>query len=275
MAYALVENGKVITTELPRVGKLRDGRTVSNYHLLSPEVLIEEGWLPLVDNQPTASKGQVAAFIDYAVYEDRVEVMYELQDVPPPAKSSREIVENAKLKSQQLVLKSILKDGKISKKELIDIAAIFPEFETNVVYRTGDIVRYKRSLYEVLQDHTSQADWLPDSTPSLYKDHLPKGEIEDWRQPLGAHDAYQTGDRVSFNGVVYISGINNNVWTPGVYGWTVESSEEPAEYKEWTQPTGGHDAYAKDAIVIHNGKLWISTVGANVWEPGVYGWEIR
>ena len=34
-----------------------------------------------------------------------------------------------------------------------------------------------------------------------------------------------------------------------------------------------HDAYAKDSKVTHNGKKWISSYDANVWEPGVYGWE--
>ena len=45
------------------------------------------------------------------------------------------------------------------------------------------------------------------------------------------------------------------------------------EYPEWVQPTGSHDAYAKDDKVSHNGKKWVSTVDSNVWEPGVYGWE--
>ena len=44
------------------------------------------------------------------------------------------------------------------------------------------------------------------------------------------------------------------------------------EYPEWVQPTGAHDAYAKDSKVTHNDKKWISDVDANVWEPGVYGW---
>lgn len=44
------------------------------------------------------------------------------------------------------------------------------------------------------------------------------------------------------------------------------------EWPEWIQPTGAHDAYAKDAKVTHNEKKWISDVDANVWEPGVYGW---
>lgn len=75
-----------------------------------------------------------------------------------------------------------------------------------------------------------------------------------------------TGDRVLFNG------IDNNVWRPDVYGWELETSGE--EYPEWVQPTGGHDAYALGAIITYNGQTWISIVDANVWEPGVYGWEI-
>ena len=41
----------------------------------------------------------------------------------------------------------------------------------------------------------------------------------------------------------------------------------------WTQPTGAHDAYRREAQVTHGGKTWVSLVGANVWEPGVSGWR--
>ena len=50
--------------------------------------------------------------------------------------------------------------------------------------------------------------------------------------------------------------------------------DDPAvEWPEWRQPQGSTDAYAMGAKVSHNGKHWISTADANVWEPGVYGWE--
>lgn len=60
-------------------------------------------------------------------------------------------------------------------------------------------------------------------------------------------------------------------WTPDVTPalWVKVSLEE---WPEWVQPTGAHDAYAKDAKVTHNSKKWTSDVDANVWEPGVYGW---
>ena len=43
--------------------------------------------------------------------------------------------------------------------------------------------------------------------------------------------------------------------------------------QEWRQPTGAHDAYPKDWVVQHGGKVWISLTPANVWEPGVSGWR--
>lgn len=55
----------------------------------------------------------------------------------------------------------------------------------------------------------------------------------EWTQPLGAHDAYKIGDRVTFNGKVYESVINANVWSPAVYpaGWK-EVVEQEAEVNE-------------------------------------------
>lgn len=43
----------------------------------------------------------------------------------------------------------------------------------------------------------------------------------------------------------------------------------------WTQPFGAADAYMKGDIVSHNNSTWISTVDNNVWEPSVYGWEVK
>lgn len=62
-------------------------------------------------------------------------------------------------------------------------------------------------------------------------------------------------------------------WTPD----TQPSLYKPVGFIEdgtsiWTQPQGAHDAYNKGDTVSHNGKLWVSDVDGNVWEPGVYGW---
>ena len=94
--------------------------------------------------------------------------------------------------------------------------------------------------------------------------------------PVWATDtAYVVGDRVQYNGVLYkcIQAHTSQVdWMPDATPalWVIVSVEE---WPEWIQPTGAHDAYDKDAKVSHNGKHWKSTMDANVYEPGVYGWE--
>ena len=87
--------------------------------------------------------------------------------------------------------------------------------------------------------------------------------------------AYAVDDRVQHGGTLYKcvqAHTSQADWTPDVTPalWVVVSIDE---YPEWVQPTGAHDAYAKDSKVTHNGKKWISSYDANVWEPGVYGWE--
>ena len=103
---------------------------------------------------------------------------------------------------------------------------LFPVWAAGVTYTADTRIRYGGKLYRVVQAHTSQADWLPDSTPALYTEVAKPGEIPVWKQPTGAQDAYNTGDLVHYpdaDGPVYQSTIDNNVWSPEAYpaGWEV------------------------------------------------------
>jgi hypothetical protein len=48
---------------------------------------------------------------------------------------------------------------------------------------------------------------------------------------------------------------------------------DPETIPEWVQP-GSTNPYMKGDKVTHNGSTWVSLVDNNVWEPGVYGWEV-
>lgn len=89
-------------------------------------------------------------------------------------------------------------------------------------YASGDRVQYDGKAYRVLQSHTSQAAWTPAAAPSLFAEILiPDPEtIPEWVQP-GSTNPYMQGDKVKHNGKTWVSDIDNNVWEPGVYGWTV------------------------------------------------------
>lgn len=91
--------------------------------------------------------------------------------------------------------------------------------------QVGEYVQYEGELYKVLQPHTVQETWTPTGAPSLYAKVLvdPTGEtILDWVQP-DSTNAYMKGDKVKYEGVIYESLIDNNIWSPVAYpaGWTV------------------------------------------------------
>lgn len=95
----------------------------------------------------------------------------------------------------------------------------FLEWETGCQYAVGDRRRYNSKLYRCVQAHTSQEGWEPPNTPALWVRTAPEGEIPEWIQPTGAHDAYGLGDKVTHNGSQWVSTVDANTWEPGVYGW--------------------------------------------------------
>lgn len=112
--------------------------------------------------------------------------------------------------------------GSIDATTAAEHADLFTPWAYPVAYKTGQIRRYTDGkLYKCLQDHTSQEDWTPPAAVSLWVAVAdPAEEWPEWSQPVGAHDAYNQGDKVSHNGQHYTSDVDANVWEPGVYGWT-------------------------------------------------------
>ena len=186
----------------------------------------------------------------------------------------------------------------------VEIASLYPVWAADKQYKANDIVQYGTNsvgdpqLYLVLQAHKSQSDWLPDATASLYKKMgISESGYPIWTQPLGAVDAYNIGDIVSYNGKLYKSIINANVWAPDVYpaGWeeytestsggdsgetggggTTEPETPPTEtIPDFVQPTGAHDAYRKGDKVKFEGKIYESLIDNNAYSPSAYpaGWK--
>jgi len=86
---------------------------------------------------------------------------------------------------------------------------------------SGQSVKYGGGEYEVTQGHITQADWPPDKIPALFKAKVLVGEP--WKQPAGAHDAYKVGDAVTYDGKLWESTVNANVYPPGtVIGQWIE-----------------------------------------------------
>ena len=101
----------------------------------------------------------------------------------------------------------------------------YPEWESGQAYSTGYKVQRSGKLWRCLQDHTSQDGWEPDSAPSLWAKVLIPDEtvVPEWEQP-DSTNPYSAGDKVTHNGKTWVSDIDNNVWEPGVYGWSEVST---------------------------------------------------
>ena len=128
---------------------------------------------------------------------------------------------------RQMIVKC---SASLSDEDALNVPNLFDEWRAGVEYKVeekdGKLIKprilYEDVLYRVEQTHVSQEGWEPPKVPALFT-RVPKpGEIEVWRQPTGAQDAYNTGDKVHYPTIddpVYISTCDANVWQPGVYGW--------------------------------------------------------
>lgn len=102
--------------------------------------------------------------------------------------------------------------------EALDNIVAFPKWEADTEYEKDFRLRYNDTLYKVLQNHTSQADWTPDIAVSLYAE-VSIEEYPAWKQPQGAHDAYNKGDKCSHLDKHWISTIDANTYEPSIFGW--------------------------------------------------------
>ena len=136
-------------------------------------------------------------------------------------------------KSIKSILKTITLAKDLSQDQKAEILARYEDYKTDKTYQEGDKFTYNSKIYEVIQAHTSQTTWIPSETPALYKEFLDvkiqdeRGNesqvIAEFKQPTGAHDAYNKGDKVSFEGKIYESKIDSNTFSPSSFpdGWNL------------------------------------------------------
>ena len=131
-------------------------------------------------------------------------------------------------KQLNIALTFLAQKLEMSESEQMEIADIYPAWADSRSYKVGDIFKYgvnkdnETQLWKVVQAHTSQAQWTPDKSPSLYvKIGFTGSGIPIWVRPQGAFDAYNKGDKVSYKEKIYESLIDGNVWAPDEYpaGW--------------------------------------------------------
>ena len=88
--------------------------------------------------------------------------------------------------------------------------------------------------------------------------------------------AYAAAVRVQYQGQLWrclAAHVSQPGWNPtdAPSLWAKVLIPEPELIPDWEQPDSTN-AYQQGDRVRHNGKLWVSEIDGNVWEPGVYGW---
>lgn len=124
-------------------------------------------------------------------------------------------------KMEDLIVQNVLKSA--ADAEAYTMRYLYPAWSgKGVTYKKDDRFIYNDKFYKVLQEHTSQEEWKPDTASSLYVEISdPNVEYPEWKQPSHAEDAYNIGDKVTYNGKKYKTLINANTWSPEAYpaGW--------------------------------------------------------
>ena len=209
-------------------GKLVDGVLQAPPVEISRNIkqMKDAGYKPVIDSKPGYDvETQDAVFVDYLDTGMYIRAMYEIVEIEPT--EEEQVIEQTGKAMELLNINFNDLLPNLTDEQALQVPLMFPKWQADKEYVVGDRVLYLGVLYKVLQAHTSQAGWEPDITPSLFAKNLivkdENGEqvdIPEWEQP-DSTNPYMSGDKVRFEGKVYQSLIDNNVWSPSDYpqGW--------------------------------------------------------
>lgn len=222
--YGKIVNGELI--EAPATLVLVDGTVVENFNR-SISLMKEYGFKPIIKDEPGHDvETQYCKFVGYHDTGYYICYQYELEDIEF---SEAEIQNKEAQKAMEMLNMDFQAQIQtLSDEQALQVQSVFPVWQVDVNYAVDFKVRHNDILYKVLQAHHSQADWTPDVAPSLFAKVIVgqidpdtgEQEILEWVQP-DSTNSYMTGDKVKYNGVVYESTVDNNVWAPDAYpqGW--------------------------------------------------------
>lgn len=205
----------------------RNGMMVENLKTINDAHSELSGFVQVVREYPDATITDVCRIVErYRSEEDGEGNCYDWylisdhwrnMDKSAPIKAQVEEVNT----TAAIAFVTMAENGSIDETTAGEHASVFAEWQVGVKYTVGNIRRYGENLlYKCLTEHTSQADWTPDTAVSLWvRIADPAEEWPAWSQPVGAHDAYALGAKVTHSGKHWKSTVDNNVWEPGVYGW--------------------------------------------------------
>ena len=198
-----------------------NGKLIFNFNT-NIEVMLENGFKEIINVVPSYDANtQVVTRDSYTEEDTTITVNYVVTAKP--------LTKEEQLENQRNLALTFFAET-LSDAQALQVPMLFDDFDGNgVAYEVGKRVLYNDILYKVIQAHTSQAEWTPVAAPSLFAkviNETTDGSIPEFEQP-DSTNPYMKGDRVIFNGKVYESLIDNNVYSPEAYpaGWKEVTSD--------------------------------------------------
>lgn len=192
-----------------------NGKMILNFNT-NIEVMLENGFKEIINVVPSYDANtQVVTRDSYTEEATTITVNYVVTAKP--------LTKEEQLENQRNLALTFFAET-LSDAQALQVPMLFDEFDGNgVAYEVGKRIMFEGVLYKVIQAHTSQASWTPIDAPSLFAKVINEtmdGSIPEFEQP-NSTNPYMKGDKVRFNGKVYESLIDNNVYSPEAYpaGW--------------------------------------------------------
>ena len=197
-----------------------NGKMILNFNT-NIEVMLENGFKEIINVVPSYDANtQVVTMDSYTEEATTITVNYVVTAKP--------LTKEEQLENQRNLALTFFAET-LSDSQALQVPMLFDDFDGNgVAYEVGKRVLYNGVLYKVIQAHTSQEGWTPIDAPSLFAKVINEtidGSVPEFEQP-NSTNPYMKGDKVIFNGKVYESLIDNNVYSPEAY---------PAGWKEITE----------------------------------------
>lgn len=134
---------------------------------------------------------------------------------------------------EQAMSRTVLTDAEASEAsmmfpawdKLLAEGKVFAQEDVDSRYR----LRYGDQLYAVTQPHTVQADWTPDAAVSMYEPIDYRDGYRIIGEYITAANPFSAGEEgIDADGVIWVSRVDDNVYTPTQYPDNWERKEADA-----------------------------------------------
>ncbi len=229
MSFAKVTNSSInkIVTRLPETAqRLDNGAWVMALRTADTATQEACGWFVVVEETRPPDPDYLTTFSSSVAL---------VADVPTRTWTERpkhdselypSVEASAKVASELAAQKAVA-DDVATPEQIHQMSGLYPNWADATAYAIDNVVRFQATTCRCVQAHTSQPDWTPPQVPALWTIYRPPGIALPWVQPLGASDAYQTGELVTHSGDEWVCDIDDNVWEPGVTGWSIVVPPDP------------------------------------------------